>query len=169
MNSDPILCVRCAAHQKTCCQTSEVTVTLGDVRRIAEHTGQSEICEFRQPSDPVYLSHPDDPIWLETVIQPDGSRRVLRRRENGDCQFLGANGCTLPIEVRPLICRIYPYDYNEQGLHQRLASGCPLELLRPQESLLAALDVDRHQADAWHKQLYAEIREEPHFASKQFS
>ena len=169
MSDDACLCVRCAAHQATCCQTSEIAVTLGDVRRIAEHTSQADFCEFRAPSDPVYLHQPDDPIWLQTVIQPDGTRRVLRRRNNGDCQFLGPCGCTLPTAVRPLICRIYPYDYNEQGLLERLASGCPIELLRPRESLLTALDMQRQDAEGWHAQLYVEIREEPHFASQQFS
>src|SRR5688500_5670296 len=78
MNDDACLCVRCAAHQQTCCQTSEIAVTLGDVRRIAAHTGRQDVWEYRAPSDPVYLHHPDDPIWLETVIRPDGTRRVLR-------------------------------------------------------------------------------------------
>lgn len=169
MNSDPALCVRCAAHQKTCCQTSEIAVTLGDVHRIAAHTGQDDFYEYRRPTDPVYLEQSDDPLWLETVIRPDGTRRVLCRREEGDCHFLAANGCTLPADVRPLICRIYPYDYDAQGLHERLARGCPLELLRPNESLLVALEVDRQQAEAWHQQLYSEIREEPHFANRQFS
>ena len=167
MSNEPSLCARCAAHQTTCCQTSEIAITLGDVRRIAQHTGQADIWEFRVPSDPVYLHHPDDPIWLKTVIQPDGTRRVLKRKENGDCQFLAASGCMLPTEVRPLICRIYPYDYNEQGLVQRLASGCPLHLLRGAETLLSALDMRRHDAQRWHAQLYAEIREEPHYQPMQ--
>jgi uncharacterized protein len=170
MTNDPALCARCAAHQLTCCQTSEIAVTLGDVRRIAEHIGtadSSDLYEFRAPSDPVYLHHPDDPIWLETVIRPDGTRRVLKRQQNGDCRFLATSGCVLPIEVRPLICRIYPYDYNEQGLMERLASGCPLQLLREDETLLGALDMRRGDAERWHAQLYSEIRQEPHYLLKQ--
>ena len=118
---------------------------------------------MRAPSDPVYLHHPDDPIWLETVIQPDGTRRVLGRRDNGDCRYLGANGCTLPTTIRPLICRIYPYDYNENGLVERLASGCPVQLLRTNETLIDSLGMHREEAERWHKQLYIEIREEPHY------
>ena len=166
MNDDACLCVRCAAHQRTCCQISEIAVTLGDVRRIAAYTGQQDVWEYRTPSDPAYLDHPHDPIWAETVIRPDGTRRVLRRQPGGDCHFLGSSGCTLPTEVRPLVCRIYPYDYNEGGLAERLASGCPLQLLRPNESLLVALDMQLVDAEAWHEQLYEEIREEPHYVAK---
>ena len=40
------LCVRCARHRKTCCQLCEVHVTLGDVRRIAAHTGLHDFNPF---------------------------------------------------------------------------------------------------------------------------
>lgn len=119
---------------------------------------------MRTPSDPVYLHHPDDPIWLETVIQPDSTRRVLVRRDNGDCRYLSATGCILPATIRPLICRIYPYDYNENGLVERLASGCPVQLLRNDETLLDSLGMQREEAERWHKQLYIEIREETHYS-----
>jgi Fe-S-cluster containining protein len=163
---------------KTCCQTSEVYVTPGDVRRIAEYIAQespvqgdfapedfahADFFEYRVPVDPIYVkSHADDPTWQRFVFRRDGSRRILRRRDDGGCVFLGPHGCTLPGDVRPLLCRLYPFDFNEHGIYRTLARGCPLELLRRGQNLLQALDMDAAAARAWHRQLYEEIRLEEH-------
>ncbi|HTN77549.1 MAG TPA: hypothetical protein VL096_19960 [Pirellulaceae bacterium] len=144
----------------TCCQTSEVYTTPGDVERIAAFTGRRDFFEFRPPDDPIYREQSDDPTWEHYVFQDDGTRRVLNRLPNGDCTFLGVAGCVLPLEVRPLICRIYPYDYNAAGIKPELAHGCPLELLRSGETLLSELDIARADAERWHAQLYAELRDE---------
>src|SRR5579864_8093717 len=109
------LCVRCARQGKTCCQSCEVYATPADVRRIAAHTGQQDFTEFRPADDPIYVNHADDPTWMKYVFQADGTRRVLKREAEGDCTFLGPHGCRLPLEVRPLVCRIYPYDFTEAG------------------------------------------------------
>jgi len=151
------LCMRCAQCRRTCCQLSEVYVTLGDVQRIAAHTHRSDFHDYAIPDNPVYLPDDDDPAWRDGVFRPDGTRRVLRRRPQGDCVFLGPGGCTLPMDVRPLLCRIYPYDFDEHGLRSELAPGCPLELLRPGEGLIEALYMNRTDAEAWHEQLYEEI------------
>lgn len=154
---DDFLCVRCARHMKTCCQTSEVYATPGDERRIAEFTGQSEFTEFREADDPVYLQQDDDPLWRQNVFRADGTRRILKHQANGDCTFLGDHGCVLPLEIRPLICRIYPYDFTADGLRERLAQGCPTELISPGQTLLQELDIQRFDAERWHKQLYEEV------------
>jgi Fe-S-cluster containining protein len=167
MEDNEFICVKCGKHQETCCQTAEVYITLGDVRRISEYTGKGDFYEDRLPEDPVYTRHDDDPIWYETAMQPDGKRRVLKRRENGDCMFLGTAGCVLPLETRPLLCRIYPFDFNQQGIKPELANGCPVELLRKGETLLQALDMNKLDAERWHGLLYEEILEEPHYRAKQ--
>ena len=94
----------------------------------------------------------------ERVSPP--TRRILKRGPGGDCTFLGPHGCTLPSDVRPLVCRIYPFDYTEEGLREELARGCPLHLLPPGQGLIEALRMDRGEAERWHRQLYEEIREE---------
>ena len=162
MSDTEFLCVRCARHMKTCCQTAQVYLTPGDVERIAEHTGRHDFHEFRGSDKPDYADQDDDPVWRDHVFRPDGTRRVLRREPHGDCTFLGADGCRLPLEVRPLICRIYPYDYDHRGLLNELAPGCPLELLPPRQSLTVALGMHREDAEGWHRQLYAEILQERH-------
>jgi Fe-S-cluster containining protein len=160
MSDEEFLCVRCSRHMLTCCQTSEVYATPGDVRRIRAHTGRNDFYERRVPDDPVYLAQDDDPPWREQVFAADGSRRVLRREENGNCTFLGAQGCSLPGDVRPLVCRIYPFLYTAQGIEEKLGEGCPRELLRPKQSLIVALGMDRAAAERWRAQLYEEIKEE---------
>jgi Fe-S-cluster containining protein len=156
------LCARCARLGKTCCQTCEIYVTPGDVARIEAFTGQTGFYEFRVPDNPVYLDQDDDPEWVACVFRPDSSRRVLKRKADGDCVFLGPKGCQLPLEVRPLVCRLYPINYTARGLEPELAKGCPVQLLPPGVGLLEALNMNRAQAEVWHRQLYAEIRLEPH-------
>lgn len=158
MSETEFLCARCARHRKTCCQTAEVYITPGDVERISDHTGRLDFHEFRAIDNPVYAVADDDPVWRDYVFRPDGTRRVLRKQPNGDCTFLGPDGCRLPLDVRPLICRIYPYDYDGDGLLDDLAPGCPLELLPPRQGLIDALGMNRVDAERWHRQLYAEIR-----------
>ncbi|MEX2173135.1 MAG: YkgJ family cysteine cluster protein [Pirellulaceae bacterium] len=157
MPTADFLCIRCARHMKTCCQTTEIFVTRGDVARIAEHSGQGDFFEFRRPVNPDYADQDDDPAWRDNVFQADGSRRVLKKQAAGDCTFLGSAGCTLPLETRPLICRIYPYDYDAAGIQHDLAPGCPLELLRPGLTLIDELAMNRADAERWHQQLYAEL------------
>ncbi len=155
---DEFLCVRCARHTKTCCQRCEIYVSPGDVRRIEQHTDRHDFYEFRVPDDPAYLDQDDDPLWRDRVFRPDNSRRVLKRRPDGDCTFLGPQGCVLPLEVRPLVCRLYPFEYTAEGVQDDLSSGCPLELLRPGQGLIEALAMDVNDARRWQKQLYEEIQ-----------
>lgn len=158
MANEEFLCARCARHQKTCCQFTDIIVTPGDVERIEDHTGRRDFTEHRLPANAAYADQDDDPAWVEHVFLEDGTRRVLKQLPDGDCTFLGPQGCSLPLEVRPLICRLFPFDYNEQGIYDELANGCPLELVRPGMKLLDELDIKLEDARRWHAQLYAEIR-----------
>lgn len=155
--SDEFICIQCSRVQLTCCQTCEIHPTAGDTERIAQHTGRTDFFEYAVPIDPVYLEHDDDPVWRDNVFRPDNSRRVLKRKENGDCLFLGDAGCVLPLETRPLVCRLYPFQYNHTGLTGGLSEGCPTQLLQIGQSLLDALDMKKADAIRWRDQLYAEI------------
>lgn len=156
------LCVRCARHMATCCQTSEIYATLGDLERIESHTGKTGFTEFLPPKNPDYLDHDNDSTWRQNVFREDNSRRILNRKPNGDCTFLGEKGCELPLETRPLVCRLYPYDYHADGILDDLSQGCPLELLEPGQGLVQALGMNPDDARRWHRQLYEEIQLEPH-------
>lgn len=165
LNSSPVsvpvaeefLCVRCARQRKTCCQVSEIFVTRGDIDRVAQATGQNDFHEFRAPDNPDYGDQDDDPTWRDRAFRPDGTRRVLRRRADGDCVFLGPQGCVMSYTSRPLVCRLYPFEYTEQGLASELSTGCPTELLRPGQGLIDALAMDPTVAEQWRAQLYQEI------------
>lgn len=157
--SDEFLCARCAKHQSTCCQATDIYVTLGDVRRISAASSARDFTEFRPPADPAYDQTEEDPYWQKHVFRSDGKRRVVRHQPNGDCWFLGSQGCTLEKEVRPLICRLYPFDYTADGLKDQPAGGCPVELLRSGDNLLQVLGMDRVLAEQYRTQLYAELAE----------
>lgn len=156
--NEECLCERCAKLGKTCCQEREIYVTPGDVQRIAGKTGQSDFYDFCKASDPSYEDQDDDPIWAAYVFKADGTRRVLKRNSWGDCIFLGQSGCMLALDIRPLVCRLYPYSYNAEGLYKELEEGCPVHLLEPGQSLEQAIaGCCRENAYQWHKNLYAEI------------
>jgi len=163
--ADELLCVRCARTQRTCCQTCEIYVSPGDVRRIAAFTGQTDFFEDRAAVNPTYADQNDDPIWRDNVFQADGTRRVMCKTDDGSCRFLGHHGCSLPMDVRPLVCRIYPYDYDNYGIKEDLAPGCPMHLVRGGQTLLTELHMNADEAVHWHEMLYAEVLEEHEFRS----
>lgn len=160
MSENDFLCVRCARHQRTCCQTAEVYVSPGDQQRIEQFTGRdpAEFVEFRAPVNPVYADQDDDPVWQRHVFRADGSRRILKRLASGDCSFLGPQGCVLPLEIRPIVCRMYPYQYNADGVIDGMSTGCPTELLRPGWGLIEELGMNIDDAQRWHRQLYEELQ-----------
>jgi Fe-S-cluster containining protein len=160
MDADECLCIRCARRGRTCCQWTDIYVTLGDVRRIRRHGGVDDFYEFRSPTNPAYVQQGDDPVWERCVFQVDGTRRVLKRRANGDCIFLTAHGCRLPPVIRPLICRLHPYQYNAAGITDELAPDCPTHLLGVGESVIEAIQMNPDRARIWHAELYRELEEE---------
>ncbi|MCB9845430.1 MAG: YkgJ family cysteine cluster protein [Phycisphaeraceae bacterium] len=153
--------------QRTCCQTAEILVTLGDIARIEAHSSRVGFWERRRPKDPQYLEpDEDDPNWLRYTTESDLSRRLLKRLPGGDCTFLGTRGCELPEHVRPLVCRLYPFEYTESELIGVEDGYCPRDLFIPQDrpgvTMLTVLGMDPRHGERWRAQLYAELREEHH-------
>lgn len=153
-------CAKCATLQKTCCQRAEIVLTEGDVLRIAHHTGRIDFHDHRPPAGPEYLEpDDDDPNWLKYTVRADGTRRVLKRAPSGDCTFLGDRGCSLPAEIRPIVCRLYPFSYNERAIKGEDAAYCPRSHLAPPGvTMLTVLGMNLDDGARWHKQLYAELR-----------
>ncbi|MBU3915071.1 hypothetical protein KKA14_06000 [bacterium] len=153
------ICASCATVGLTCCQGCDRTIyiTLGDVKRIEAFIGENDFYEFRQPEHAGYLDNIDDPIWETYVFRADKSRRVLKRNNVGDCGFLTKVGCRLPMDIRPLVCRLHPFEYNASGLFAELSKECPVHLLREGETLQKAVDISPESANIWHKALYQEI------------
>lgn len=158
--ADDVLCARCARSHKTCCQQREIFLTLADRDRVAAHVGRTDFWEYKVPSDSAYVPDGSDPIWTRHAFRADRSRRILRTQANGDCTFLAPTGCSLPLQVRPLVCRLHPHHYDHQGLCG-LEQDCPTHLVRPGQDLMAALQMsDLELAHGWHAQLYLELSQE---------
>ena len=92
----PTLCARCARQGKTCCQDREIYLTPGDRQRIRAYSGNEAFVEWSPTADPSYLDQDDDPLWRRHVFDHEGRRRILKRRPDGNCFFLDAQGCRLP-------------------------------------------------------------------------
>lgn len=118
------VCAACARRGPTCCQVTDILLTRDDIGRIARQTGLAEFWEMRVPRDPTCLGDEGDPNWLRYTLSAGGRRRVLRQTPAGDCLFLGPEGCRLPADVRPLICRLHPFTYTELAL-TGTAGDCP--------------------------------------------
>jgi len=152
-----ICCARCALTGKTCCQHTEIYVTMNDVRRIAVFTTRIDFFEYRSPSDPAYFGGECDPQWLRHVFRLDGTRRVLKQQSYGDCIFLTGSGCQLSLDVRPLVCRLYPLIYTDRGIETEPDEQCPVKTLCQGESVLEVFGITPDQARRWHMDLYREM------------
>jgi Fe-S-cluster containining protein len=155
-----VLCALCAQQGKTCCVETDIFVTMGDIRRIFNFTKKHDFYEFRHCSAEAYRDQSDDPQWNSQVFRPDGTRRVVKRESSGRCLFLSTTGCILPLDVRPLICRLHPYLYNAKGFYPDLAPECPVHLLPPGKPMEQAIQgFQKREAEHWHYLLYQEIME----------
>lgn len=159
-SSPDYLCARCAALRGGCCTHREIYLTPGDRRRMAAHLGRDDFWGRRPAGHPDYLPDGTDPHWERYVFDSRMERPILLSVTHGLCGLLGPGGCVLPMEVRPLICRLYPWEYGHRGL-VALAGDCPRDFLAPGETLLGQLGMeDLHRVRTWHRMLYAEMREE---------
>ncbi|GAB4336575.1 MAG: hypothetical protein Kow0089_07000 [Desulfobulbaceae bacterium] len=150
-------CGRCAAMGRTCCQETDIFLTVGDLKRIAGRVGRLDFYEYRRPEDPLYLDQGDDPVWAGRTIRADNTRRVLKRCPNGDCLFLGGNGCVLSMDVRPLVCRLHPFTYTAAGLEGIDDPRCLAASDECGGELTTLFSMSYNQALLWHQQLYSEI------------
>ncbi len=152
------LCSECARAGRTCCQGHEIYVTWGDCRRIGYHTQRRDFYEYQGCDDLAYADQTEDPIWQQHVFRPDGSRRVLKRKANGDCCFLSPQGCQLPLTVRPLVCRLFPHTYSATGIFEGWDQECPAARAIAKVSLeIGIAGVAEEEAARWHQLLYDEV------------
>jgi Fe-S-cluster containining protein len=158
----PTLCALCARQGKTCCQGREIYITPEDMQRIRAFSGDLEFVEWSPTTDPSYLDQDDDPVWQRHVLGGDNRRRILKRKPDGDCLFLGNRGCRLPMDVRPLLCRLHPLTYTADHIDAEADAGCPRHLLCSGESVFDAIHMTMELAQQWHRQLYEEIMTDDH-------
>jgi Fe-S-cluster containining protein len=85
----------------------------GEIQRIAEFTGKDpsyfiDNSPLTQNQLEFYTGNTvEDPLWAQlfsTWTKPTGLK--------GRCNFLKREGCSLPYHIKPLLCQIYPLDFN---------------------------------------------------------
>ncbi len=91
------------------------------------------------------------------ILLPDRHVKVLKRTLDKNCILLSKTGCCLPIDKRPLICRLYPYIYIEQGI-LGIDPECPISQNRNWERILSGMEMPKEKADVWISLLYNEMR-----------
>ncbi len=172
-------CARCPGLiGKSCCEPrgteSLAMLTRADVARIAAHTGlaarrfvQEEGCteaeaEAFETRWPLYRGY----------FRRGPVRLTLLGRE-GACVFLErGRGCALPAEVRPVACRLYPFErwadgswslavgrYGDLAVARAEGGAClAVEEAENMEQVLAAFGTTREAVEALGAQLAEEAR-----------
>ena len=118
MKKHPHLSFRCTGCGN-CCKEPLLPLTDGDVRRIAERTGE-EPREFVRWVDRNGIEMDDEPEGF--VMLRQGKRAMVLAHGRRGCRFLGPDDrCTI-YSSRPLGCRIFPFDptFGKDGKLRRL-------------------------------------------------
>ena len=151
-NQNP--CWMCASSGGSCCVNMQIYLTGGDIKRIVAVTGNQDFFRYERPWSWCERDGAD-PIWERHVLGCT-RRRVVRRRVDGSCHFLGDQGCVLDLETRPLVCRLYPYEYMPDGI-RGLHPGCPASRSQHPEAELDEMGMRPERVAAWLSTLYGEL------------
>lgn len=116
------VCARCPkVLGASCCVAREgerlVSLTLSDVARIREHVRRpaqsfttTEVLEVEE----AWAYEERRPLWRGYFLQ--SAQRLTLKLKGRACVFLDERtGCTLPEDVRPTGCRLYPFDQWPNG------------------------------------------------------
>ncbi|GAB6143399.1 YkgJ family cysteine cluster protein [Desulfocicer niacini] len=149
-------CMSCARVGTSCCKNNQVNLTTGDIQRVSDFLGHQNFYTLEPPVleeiCPAY-----DPQWLPLIMEPTGKVRVLKRTAEKNCSMLTENGCQLPYDCRPLICRLYPYTYTEEGI-MGIDASCPISREKNWSVILEQLDMPADKARQWLGLLYTEVK-----------
>ncbi len=151
-------CMSCARIGTSCCKNYQISLTTGDIQRISEFLGRQDFFTFEAPV-PEDIEPDYDPLWMSMVLQPQGLVRVLKRTLERNCSLLTTTGCCLPYDRRPLICRLYPYRYTEDGI-LGIDQACPIAREKEWGAILDGLDMPADKARQWLTLLYSEVKSE---------
>jgi Fe-S-cluster containining protein len=172
-------CARCAkALGKTCCEPRETEhlamVTRADIERIREHTGlppRRFTCEEGVTEAGAADFEARWPLYRGYFGR--GPIRTTLMARGGACVFLDRRrGCTLPADVRPIACRLYPFDqwadgtwslavgrYGDLAVAREEGSAClGVEEAETMEEVLVAFGTTPEAVEALGAQLAAETR-----------
>lgn len=161
---DAHICAQCHQAGGGCCRADAEGVeymfglTRGEIEAMARASGlrpwRFVVADQASPRFREFLDSLH-PLFRQTM--PRGRRLRLRLEENGDCCFLGPEGCRLPRQARPLYCRLYPFFINQHGRLMVLSSPACLAQrgARSWREALKRLDQDEARV----RELFARLQE----------
>jgi len=168
------ICAGCPkAVGRTCCEPGEphglATLTGGDIARIREATRKPSRFFVDEEAFGPLEAHGHAqlrPANENAIVR--GVRRHLRARD-GACVFHSEErGCSLTADVRPIACRLYPFELDAHGQVRLVIAGrCHAEeaLASPKE-VLAALGLDEASVRALHDALCEELLDDARSAGE---
>ena len=151
-------CLDCAAKNRSCCGNVNIYLTLADVERIAS-CGVVEDFYSLEPLTAEYLDGGGDPNWNALILDESGRRRVVRQKPDGNCVFLSDTGCRLASDKRPLLCRIFPFEFLGEKIIG-ISDYCPVSAVDNWQEVLNESEMNTESSLKWIKQLYREIYQE---------
>lgn len=160
------VCAQCAGRQKTCCERPDIQIALtpGDIQRLRDHCGHAEFFE-RKAVEPEFRSHyvnpenhsSNDALYVKHLFDEQGRRPVLLKQADLSCLFVTPTGCSLPHSIKPLLCRIYPFDWNDQLDLWLDSAYCPPELFASEADLIARISEGEAETRELIRLFYREI------------
>ncbi len=166
MPDSPSACAQCPRAQgRTCCEPSGderlATLTDGDIERIQAATGLA----VRRFVDEEAFG-PEAALAYEQLRPANthairhGARKHLRVVGDACVFHRAGSGCSLGNPVRPLLCRLYPFEIDELG-SLRVETGGPCHAVdhtADADALFRALQTDEGTLRGLHAQLLTESK-----------
>ena len=132
---DPHVCARCAGQGPTCCRLEsgqeEMCFPLSEMERdrILQYLSGDAGAFARQANTEAFVSNthslfPRERNAVDELFPAGGFHLRLALDAEGRCRLLGPQGCTLPREVRPYYCRLYPFWFKPDGMYVFASSRC---------------------------------------------
>lgn len=117
-SQDPGLCALCAKRGTTCCyiapEKAELCFPLSkpETERLQAHC-RGSLSLGKASNSPEFLSvmyslFPGESVVVTKLFPADAQHLTLGTDQEGFCLHLGPAGCTLPREIRPWFCRLFP-------------------------------------------------------------
>lgn len=168
--SDPDICAECAKSEETsCCYHSimdDIVAPLSESERqyilsavpwaggidfaVAEKNSSAFIAQIKK-----LFSNLDEDV-VEHAFPEGGWHYRLAVNGKGKCVLLGASGCLLPRQARPLFCKLFPFWFTGQQLQVFGYEGClALQTVETVPDLCTAMRKKPEQLS----QLYSRLRQ----------
>jgi uncharacterized protein len=157
-------CNECSKLQLTCCESTDIYVTNGDIKRISDYFGKNDFYHLSPVSEEMkhYYGDPCNveeglEIYYKYLFDEEGRRNILKRTEDNKCCFLTPNGCSLLPNAKPIVCRLYPYDWNDRKEIWIDAHYCPKSLFKDEQEIKEYVCLPEEEARRLVDLLYDEL------------